>query len=277
MKNEELDKNDITIDIEKKFVKEKCRNIITEKYEKNCPICNNIQIYKSLNILRKAIKYNSLCKSCDIFRKTNNIGIKNHFYGKHHTNETKQKIKEKRKSQTFSEESRKKISLTHKNNKYNLGRKCEDNTKLLMSLKKKGKNNPNYGGKYVADSLLRGKCHTETTKQKMRESAAKRIQKFGILSRNFNPKACQFIDNLNKERRWNLQHALNGGEIVVIGYFLDGYDKDKNIVFEYDECRHRNKKQKNKDFIRESKIIDFLKPTEFWRYDEVNKVLIKII
>lgn len=30
---------------------------------------------------------------------------------------------------------------------------------------------------------------------------------------NYSEKACKFIDKLNEERGWNLQHALNGGEI----------------------------------------------------------------
>ena len=32
--------------------------------------------------------------------------------------------------------------------------------------------------------------------------------------------------------------ALNGGEKRIICYYVDGYDKDKNIVIEYDELHH---------------------------------------
>jgi len=35
-----------------------------------------------------------------------------------------------------------------------------------------------------------------------------------------------------------LQHAENGGEFEVAGYYLDGYDKNLNIAFEYDEPGH---------------------------------------
>ena len=280
MKNVELDKNVIITDIEKEYVKEKCYNITTEKYTKKCPICNNIQIYTSPDALRRAIKHNSLCKSCDIIRKNNKVGIKNHFYGKHHTDETKQKISEKRKLQTFSEEARRKIGLAHKNNKYNLGRKCKNSTRLLFSLKRKGKNNANYGGKYSKKGIYHafyGKHHTDDTKQKMREVVVERIKSYGIHTRNFNPRACKFIDKLNEEKGWSLQHALNGGEYSFLGYFVDGYDKEKNIVFEYDEKFHRNENQKNKDLIKEDRIINFLKPTAFYRYDEMNEELKRIL
>lgn len=53
-----------------------------------------------------------------------------------------------------------------------------------------------------------------------------------------NTVGCEYIDKLNKEHNWNLQHGLNGGEIHVGPYSLDGYDKVLNIVFEYDESQH---------------------------------------
>lgn len=43
---------------------------------------------------------------------------------------------------------------------------------------------------------------------------------------------------MNKDKNWNLQYYANGGECKIYGYFVDGYDKDLNIVFEYDEARH---------------------------------------
>lgn len=51
-------------------------------------------------------------------------------------------------------------------------------------------------------------------------------------------KACEYIDKLNIEMGWNLQHAENGGEIIIGHYYLDGYDKNLNIAFEYDENKH---------------------------------------
>ena len=87
-------------------------------------------------------------------------------------------------------------------------------------------------------------------------------------ARNFNPKACKFIDNLKKERGWNLQHALNGGEVELYGYFVDGYDKERNIIFEYDEPKHNQISFKKKDIIRQNNLIKKIDPHLFLRYDE---------
>lgn len=95
---------------------------------------------------------------------------------------------------------------------------------------------------------------------------------------NYNPKACEYMDKLNKENHWNLQHALNGGEIHVGPYSLDGYDKELNIAFEYDEntAHHNSEKNKLKDKFRQEYIIEKLN-CEFWRYSEKDDILYKII
>ena len=54
-------------------------------------------------------------------------------------------------------------------------------------------------------------------------------------------------------------------------FYIDGYDKNKNVVLEYDSKYHLKSKQKEKDLVRQNKIINILKPKKFWRYDEVNK------
>jgi hypothetical protein len=40
---------------------------------------------------------------------------------------------------------------------------------------------------------------------------------------------------------------LNGGELRCLGYWMDAYDKNKNIVVEYDEPYHRWKNMILKD------------------------------
>ena len=87
------------------------------------------------------------------------------------------------------------------------------------------------------------------------------------------------MNKLNEERNWNLQHAENGGETYCIGYWLDGYDKDLNIVFEYDEPAHYKDVQNNilneKDIQRQQNIINELH-CEFWRYNEAINLLYKV-
>lgn len=116
----------------------------------------------------------------------------------------------------------------------------------------------------------------EAFKQRCRENKLKQIQQQGI-QRTYNTSACRFIDNLNVIMGWNLQHALNGGEIQIAGYSLDGYDKNRNIVFEYDEPKHNTTYSKIRDREREQRIIKVINPSEFWRYDEKNNKLMEII
>jgi hypothetical protein len=54
-------------------------------------------------------------------------------------------------------------------------------------------------------------------------------------------------------------------------FYIDGYDKEKNVVLEYDSKYHQRSNQKQKDLIRQNKIIDILKPKKFWRYEAENK------
>jgi hypothetical protein len=125
-----------------------------------------------------------------------------------------------------------------------------------------------------------GKKHKEETKEKTRESTIEYLKALDILpTKRFNKNACKYIDNLNKEKNWNLQHAMNGGEIQVAGYFLDGYDENLNIAFEYDEKSHYTNvltsKLREKDILRQNNIIEKLK-CEFWRYNEKMGYLYKI-
>lgn len=93
---------------------------------------------------------------------------------------------------------------------------------------------------------------------------------------NVNKSSCEFIDKLNIKLGLKLQHGLNGGEFEVCGYSIDGYDKEKNIVFEYDEPRHYNVNDelKKDDVIRQENIIKELKPIMFIRYNErINKLV----
>ena len=76
---------------------------------------------------------------------------------------------------------------------------------------------------------------------------------------------------LNGSRCWHLQHGMNGGEIRVDSYFLDGYDKELNIAFEYDEPGHYSDIQKNilneSDVFRMQYIHKKL-GCRFFRYNE---------
>ena len=123
----------------------------------------------------------------------------------------------------------------------------------------------------------KGRHHTEETKDKMRISAAKYFHSKGGAC--YSKTACNYINELNKTYNWNLQHAENGGEIIISGYFLDGYDKDLNIAFEYDEPKHykdvNNNILKEKDIKRQNEIISLLN-CSFYRYNEKIQKLYKV-
>lgn len=91
----------------------------------------------------------------------------------------------------------------------------------------------------------------------MAEAARKRL---GPNFRGFySRKACDFIENLNQNFDVNFQHQLNGGEVQVGPYFLDGYDVKRNIVFEYNEPFHYQTAEKiEKDTYRRNYILEKL-------------------
>lgn len=127
------------------------------------------------------------------------------------------------------------------------------------------------------DFWWKGKHHKSETRAKIALKTIERIEKTnGNFHCNYNKIACEFIDSLNKEKSWNLQHALNGGEFKVGPYSLDGYDVNLKIAFEYDEPYHESPDQKEKDKLREEYIIKSLSLKEFWRYSEKYKKLYRV-
>ena len=150
---------------------------------------------------------------------------------------------------------------------------CESLRKMSETKKQKKENGGFIGG-------FNGHTHSEETKSKMRESAMEYLKKNkDITCPRYNQKSINYIQNLNEEKGWNLQHAENGGEYQVCGYYVDGYDKERNIVFEYDEPRHYkdvdNSILKDKDFERQNVIKNELN-CEFYRYNEYIDYLYKV-
>ena len=153
-------------------------------------------------------------------------------------------------------------------------------TKNKISQSLKGKKRPQEVCNKISFTMkeIEGRPHTEETKYKLRLATINDLKRKGIFpsNTNHNPKACEFIDKLNKEKGWNLQHALNGGEVELYGYFVDGYDKEKNIIFEYDELNHERRDRKQKDLVRQENLLKKIKPAMFIRYNEKAGKLYKI-
>jgi len=147
-----------------------------------------------------------------------------------------------------------------------------------------GSSNGNYGrgfykiwvekyGKEVADKKLnefkekisiantgRSVNFSKQALQNMREGAIERVKRQGGLFISYNPNSIPIIEEYGKLRGYNFQHAENGGEYNVCGYFVDGYDKEKNVVIEYDEKHHftKNGVLKDRDVIRQQDIMNEL-------------------
>jgi len=106
-----------------------------------------------------------------------------------------------------------------------------------------------------------GKQHNNETRGKMRISAINRIkERVGQLMPNYNTSSIPILEQKAKELGiTDLQHAENGGEFYIkeLGYWVDGYSKEKNIVIEYYERYHD--KQKKRDSQRQEEIMNLLK------------------
>ena len=119
---------------------------------------------------------------------------------------------------------------------------------------------------------LKGRKHTTEELKRMSNSTSLYLESIGNHNGpRFSKKACDYIDELNKEKGWNLQHALNGGEFKVGRFYLDGYDKNLNIAFEYDEAKH-HLINSDKDSIK-TKFIKHKLKCKFFRYSEFDDEL----
>jgi len=231
-------------------------------WNRNCPKCDKIISYKNEESFYRAKKKNTLCLSCvqvgrKLSEETKKLMSKSKLGKKRtpHTEETKKKIGMKNKGNSpwnkgkvgiYSEEYIKKLSDA-KIGTYNFGYRDVS-----------GENNPMFGKKHKSSSL-----------KKMRLSRIKEIQeKCGNIFPNHNPNSISIIEAMAKKLGiTDLQHAENGGEFYIkeLGYWVDGYSKEKNIVIEYYEPFHSS--QKDRDERRKQEIINYLK-CEFIEIEE---------
>lgn len=233
-------------------------------HKKECPNCKTVMYYSNKYDLKYSIINNTICKKCSSIGK--NIGRRP------------------------SLETRKKLSDSHKGKTSpNKGRKWSDEYKKNMSERLMGRifskehkekiSNTNKGRLLTEEHKQKLRTSkSEETKYKLRIATIEDLKKKGILvgknsSKNFNPSACRFIDGFGKKNGYNFRHAMNGGEVELYGYFVDGYDKENNIIFEYDEKHHKSSYCLKKDKIRQNNLIKNINPNKFIRYDEMNNRL----
>lgn len=185
---------------------------------------------------------------------------------------------------TQSDETKEKISKALKGNQYSKGNKWTDEQKLNhsarmtgvpksdkwkknMSKSQKGINNSMYG----VPSPMTGKRHTPEVKKKLRLKRIQRIQEClddGLqVTPNWNPKACDYFEEFDRDNNTQGQHARNGGEFNIkeLGYWVDYINHDLKLIMEYDEQYHQSPKQKEKDILRQEEIQEYFPEYKFKR------------
>lgn len=165
-------------------------------------------------------------------------------------------------------------------NSYNLGRKLSTEWKSNISNSQRG--NTHRRGKATSPETiakikasLTGGKFSESHKNKIRESTVRYLKSCIKAGARYNKSACAFFDALNQALGWRGLHAENGGEKIVVGYFVDYYEPDLNIVIEYDEPHHyKNGKLRPKDQHRQQTIMDQMQ-CRFIRYNLRTKTLME--
>ena len=119
---------------------------------------------------------------------------------------------------------------------------------------------------------------TDEQRAHIAEAMRKYRARLGILHKaNVSEKACKYIDELNIQKGWELQHGFNGGEKQVGPYFLDGYDEKRNIAFEYfEKAHHKNHKKEERDAAR-ARFIKKELNCKFFIYDELSDLLYEFL
>ncbi|KKK93059.1 hypothetical protein LCGC14_2696650 [marine sediment metagenome] len=225
-------------------------------FTRNCPKCEKVLSYSSKQSLRAAA---SVCRPCA------HTGKNNAFYGKTHSEESRRKLSDSQTGKSLPEETKQKMrgripwnkGKTGVQTPWNKGKTgvYSEATKRKLSEANKGQIPWNTGKRRAPFS--------EEHKRRMRLSRIACIERnHGQLFPNYNPKACILIEEYGKEHGHNFQHAENGGEFYIkeLGFWVDGYDAEQNVVIEVDEFRHfKNGKLKKKDIQRQKEITEHLR------------------
>ena len=193
----------------------------------------------------------------------------------------------KYKDRTFSASCELCGKITKYSSRENYRRRIRENTKLCNGCSRIGQHrtsaqckkiskatkvkmkNPIIWSKFM--KVMQSKSHRE----KKRISFSKQIKATGN-NVPYNIDACEFFDALNEFMGWCGQHATNGGEMCVGGFWVDYYEPTQNLVIEWDEKHHKYLKKKKQDEYRQKYIIKKLN-CEFYRIDEETLIFKRIL
>lgn len=193
---------------------------------RNCPICNSIILYKHKKSFINACNNDTKCLSC-----VGKLSKHDNFRGHHHTEESNRLKSEKMKG-------------------FGSGRKLSDETKLKISINKKGQSSRTGAvlsqetKDKIRNSVLAKKYkHSDEIKQKLREQTIK-LRKENP-TKGTSKSEIQFLNKLQEILNIEIErhYAITTKE-------YDG--RYKNILFEVDgEYWHNMTHHKENDFIKD--------------------------
>jgi len=230
-------------------------------YQYNCPKCGKERFYTEWNNWNATKKKQRLCGSC--VRKGRipwNKGISP-------SKETIEKMSLSAKNRPLrSNEIREKISLSQTGHKsyFPIGYKHSEITKCSMS-QSQLKRYINKEAKEITSQATKNAMH----RPDIREKHIKSLAETKYLGRKTDKGQLEMINCWNKMGfNFELNYQIKTDADL---FYIDGYDKERNVVLEYDSKYHQKHLQQQKDLIRQQRVIDILNPKKFWRYDAVNK------
>ena len=187
-------------------------------------------------------------------------GEKHPFYGKHHSEESRKRMSVIHSRKHLSDETLKKMCESHRGERNvnfgrhlsnehkqkisiaNIGKTVSEETRKKLSERLGGENNPNFG-KHIS----------EETCKKLRISAINYLENTSGISPRIGSNEKSLLDI--QEQKDNIK-ILRNYKISELGYFVDGYCKETNTVYEVYEKYHD--RQVQKDLQRENEICNHL-------------------
>lgn len=221
------------------------------KFNKKCPNCKSTMFYKSNLTLKRAIQKNTVCYYC------NNMGENNPMYGKknkwgHHTEEHKEYMRNRMGGENHPNFGISNYDRWVKKYGKDIANKKQMNASIKQGNKIRGRSRPDLVGE---NSPMRNLDVIKKHKESMRNWILNRIEnRKGQVMPNYNPEACKIIDEYGKGNGYDFQHAENGGEVRIGGYFPDGLDEKRKTIIEVDENYHftEDGKLREKDIERQT-------------------------
>jgi hypothetical protein len=180
---------------------------------------------------------------------THRSGKESPFWGKRHSEETKQKISKSRIIKGVAKE--------EKNPRYGKPFKHTKEAKEKIRLGHIGKPNSPEHSKHISEGLL-GKPKSLEAITNMRLAAIRRIKrqkKISNMSPSFNEDACKYFEQFDIDHHTKGLYGKNEYLIEDLGYWPDYINFDLKLIMEWDEKAHyKNGQLREKDILRQQQI-----------------------